>query len=284
MVRMVLGIEYDGSDFFGWQWQKNGRSVQLELEKALSAVANEPISVQCAGRTDSGVHALEQVVHFDTHAERDLRAWVMGVNCNLPPDVRVLWAKVAVDGFNARYSAIARFYRYIILNRPMKSALLRSQVTWCYSPLDAEKMHEAAQHLIGSHDFSTFRAQACQSKSPCRIMHFIDVSREQDRVIIDISANAFLHHMVRNIAGVLMTIGMGKQPVEWTRELLEIKKRACGGVTAPPFGLYLGGVYYPDVYGIEKHPIFSRLPDNCSRFEHGKPALAESGCGEVQAG
>ena len=267
MPRIVLGIEYDGSAFFGWQHQTGRRTVQDELEKALSKVANEPVTVICAGRTDAGVHAFEQVVHFDTRAERAQHAWLMGGNSNLPADVRIIWAKAAVGDFHARYSAIARFYRYIILNRSMKSALLRQQATWCYYPLDEAKMHQAAQYLIGDHDFSSFRAQGCQSKSPRRMMHFIDVYREQDKVIIDISANAFVHHMVRNIAGVLMDIGMGKQPVDWPLQLLEIKDRDQGGVTAPPDGLYLGGVYYPEHYGIGRHPVFDKLPANARRFD-----------------
>ncbi|PKM12961.1 MAG: tRNA pseudouridine(38-40) synthase TruA [Gammaproteobacteria bacterium HGW-Gammaproteobacteria-3] len=267
MARIVLGIEYDGSAFCGWQWQPQRRSVQAELEQALSKVADAPVTVICAGRTDAGVHAFEQVVHFDTNAERTPHAWLMGGNTHLSDDVRIIWVKPAVADFHARYSAIARFYRYIILNRPMKSALRRQQVTWCYNPLDAEKMHQAAQYLIGDHDFTSFRAQGCQSKSPCRIMHFIDVYRQRDQVIIDISANAFLHHMVRNIAGVLMAIGMGRQSVEWPRQLLDIRAREQGGVTAPPFGLYLGGVCYPERYGIVRHPVFDKLPADARRFD-----------------
>ncbi|MGZ5076132.1 MAG: tRNA pseudouridine(38-40) synthase TruA [Methylobacter sp.] len=267
MTRIVLGVEYDGSGFSGWQWQSNQRSVQQALEQALSKVANHPVIVQCAGRTDAGVHALEQVVHFDAKIERKLDSWLLGGNSNLPDDVRITWVKPAVDDFHARYSAIARFYRYVILNRPIKSALLRNQATWRPRPLDADKMHRAAQYLIGNHDFSSYRAQGCQSKSPCREMYFIDVYREGDKVIIDISANAFLHHMVRNIAGVLMDIGAGKQPVDWTRELLEVKSRKLGGVTAPPDGLYLGAVYYPEHYGIAKHPVFDKLPANAKRHD-----------------
>jgi tRNA pseudouridine38-40 synthase len=267
MPRIVLGIEYDGSDYCGWQWQTNRRSVQVVLEQALSKVANQPVTVICAGRTDAGVHALEQVVHCDVQAERELHAWMLGGNSNLPDDVRIVWVKHAVGDFHARYSAIARFYRYIILNRPVKSALLRRQVTWCYPHLDAGKMHQAAQYLLGNHDFSTFRAQGCQSKSPVRMMYFSDVYREGDRVILDISANAFLHHMVRNIAGVLMAIGMGKQPVDWTQQLLAVKSRELGGVTAPPDGLYLGGVYYPEHYAIARHPLFDKLPADARRFD-----------------
>lgn len=265
--RIVLGIEYDGSGFSGWQWQKQQRSVQQTLETALSNVANHPVSVQCAGRTDTGVHALEQVVHFDTRAERDFHAWLRGGNSSLPDDVRITWVKQAIGDFHARYSAIARYYRYIILNRPIKSALLRNQVTMCHLPLDADKMQMAAQYLIGKHDFSSFRAQACQSKSPCRAMYFIDVYREDDKVIIDVCANAFLHHMVRNIAGVLIEIGAGKRPVNWTEHLLDVKCRKQGGITAPPDGLYLGAVFYPECYQIAKHPLFNKLPADVKRFD-----------------
>lgn len=268
MSRIVLGIEYDGGLFSGWQCQKAKRTVQNEVEKALSKVADQTISVRCTGRTDAGVHALEQIIHFDTEIKRELKSWVMGGNINLPDDVRIIWAKPAIEDFHARYSAIARFYRYIILNRKMKSALQRNQVTWCYESLDEVKMHQAAQSLLGQHDFSSFRAKGCQSVSPNRLMHFINVYREGENVIIDISANAFLHHMVRNIAGVLMAIGKGEKPVGWTEELLEIKDRQQAGVTAPPYGLYLGGVYYPEKYGINKNPVFDLLPTDAARFEY----------------
>lgn len=267
MNRIVLGIEYDGSAYSGWQWQVEHRSVQAELEAALTKVANRPVSVICAGRTDAGVHALEQVVHFDTEVERELHAWRMGGNTNLPEDIRITWAKLAVGDFHARYSAIARFYRYVIYNRPVASALLRKQVTRCYESLDEKLMHQAAQHLIGSHDFSSFRAQGCQSKSPQRMMHFIEVYRDGNRVIMDICANAFVHHMVRNIAGVLMAVGTGKQNVDWPRFLLKAKDRKQGGVTASPYGLYLGGICYPERYGIDRDPIFARLPADTQRYD-----------------
>ncbi|MGR8935377.1 MAG: tRNA pseudouridine(38-40) synthase TruA [Gammaproteobacteria bacterium] len=267
MQRLIVGIEYDGSRFAGWQWQTGRRTVQAALEEALSKIANETVNVVCAGRTDAGVHALEQVAHFDTAARRDLRAWVMGGNTQLPDEVRILWAQEAVGDFHARYSAIARWYRYVILNRGMKSALTPKQTTWCYYPLDADKMHEAAQYLIGDHDFSSFRAQGCQSKSPRRYMHFIDVYRDGDKVVIDLAANAFVHHMVRNIAGVLMEIGIGNRPADWTLELLHVKDRTQGGITAPPDGLYLGGVYYPEQYGIAPHPLFAKLPADARRHD-----------------
>ncbi len=268
MSRIVLGIEYDGSHFSGWQFQSDRRTVQDQLEQALSRIAGQKIRVHCAGRTDAGVHAFEQVVHFDTDVNRTHYSWLMGGNTNLPEDIRIIWIKDAVDDFHARYSAVARYYRYVILNRNMKSALLRTQVTWCYEPLDESKMHDAAQSLVGQHDFSSFRAQGCQSKSPCRLMYFIHVFRQQEQVIIELSANAFVHHMVRNIAGVLMQIGSGKQPVSWADELLQIKDRAQGGITAPSSGLYLGGVLYPEQYGINRHPVFDRLPADVQRFKY----------------
>lgn len=267
MARVVLGIEYDGRGFAGWQWQPYQRSVQQELERALSEVADHAVTVHCAGRTDAGVHALEQVVHFDTDAERSLRSWVMGGNSKLPDDITITWAKPAVADFHARYSAIARFYRYVILNRPVRSALMHGQTTWCHNPLDAEKMHQAAQYLVGTHDFSSFRAQSCQSNSPFRDMYFVDVYRDGDKVIMDISANAFLHHMVRNIAGVLMEIGSGKRPVSWTQQLLEVKSRKSAGMTAPPDGLYLAAVFYPEHYGMDKHPVFNKLPPDAKRYD-----------------
>ncbi len=267
MQRIALGIEYDGSAYAGWQWQTGKATVQSALEAALSKIANQPVTVHCAGRTDAGVHAFEQVVHFDTDLPRPLQAWLLGGNSHLPDDIRITFAsKVAAD-FHARYSAIARCYRYVILNRPMKSALLRTQATWCYPPLDADRMQQAAQHLLGEHDFSSFRAHSCQSKSPKRLMYFIDVYRQQDKVIIDICANAFLHHMVRNIVGTLMEIGAGKQPVDWTLALLALKDRNRAAMTAPAHGLHLLAVYYPPHYGLDAHPLFARLPADAARFD-----------------
>ena len=266
MPRLVVGLEYDGSGFSGWQWQPNKRSIQSELEQALSKVADQPVSVVCAGRTDAGVHALEQVAHFDVNVERPDHAWLLGGNSNLPDAIRILWVKPALADFHARYSAIARLYRYVILNRPVKSALQHKKVTWCYPPLDADIMHRAAQHLVGDHDFTSFRAQGCQSLSPFRIVHFIDVYRDDDKVIVNICANAFLHHMVRNIVGVLIDIGAGKRPEHWTQTLLAEKNRELGGVTAPPDGLYLEAIYYPVTYGIAKHVAFNKLPNETKRF------------------
>lgn len=265
-MRIALGIEYDGSAFAGWQWQPEKRTIQAAVETALGRVANAPVRVICAGRTDAGVHATEQVVHFDTEICRKPYSWLMGANTALPEDVRVLWVREVAEGFHARYSAIARFYRYVILNRPMKSALRRRQVTWHYAPLDIEPMRQGAALLIGEHDFSSFRAQDCQSKSPNRFLHFIHVSREEDKVIIDLCANAFLHHMVRNIAGVLIDIGAGKHPPEWAGEVLAARSRKAGGVTAPADGLYFAGICYPERFGIARHPIFQHLPKDAARY------------------
>ncbi len=267
MTRIALGVEYDGSGYCGWQWQPGRASIQSEVQKSLTKVANRPVEIVCAGRTDAGVHAMEQVVHFDVNVDRTQGAWLLGGNSNLPGNIRILWVKSVSNDFHARSSAIARLYRYVIFNRPVKSALMQNRVTWCYELLDAKIMHEAAQSLLGHHDFSSFRAQGCQSKSPFRTIHFVDVSRDGDKVYIDICANAFLHHMVRNIAGVLMEIGIGKRLPQWTEELLGVKNRVCGGVTAAPYGLYLKAVYYPPQFGISKHPEFNKLPENIKRFD-----------------
>lgn len=265
--RIALGIEYDGTAYAGWQWQQNAASVQAVLQHALSRVADQPITVHCAGRTDTGVHALGQVVHFDSPVERSERGWLMGGNSYLPDDVRIVWAKPVNSEFHARTSAVARWYRYSILNRKVASALQRKQSTWCYEPLNAEAMHQAAQALLGEQDFSAYRAATCQSVSPKRFMHFIDVTRQGEQVVIDICANAFLHHMVRNIVGTLMEIGMQRQTVAWAGQLLAGKDRNLAARTAPAHGLYLAGVYYPEAFGIECHPIFSKLVPGVGRFD-----------------
>ncbi len=246
MIRVALGIEYDGSHFNGWQTQLGVRTVQETLEKALSKVADQPISVICAGRTDSGVHGLEQVVHFDTTANRLPRSWIFGTNCYLPNDVNVLWATPIDPSFHARFSAIQRHYRYIILNRPVRSAVHAKRMTWFYTPLEIIRMQEAAQFLIGEHDFSSFRAEACQAKSPIRTITRLEISKYEKQVWIEVSANAFLQHMVRNISGVLMTIGTGKEHPIWAKQVLESRNRTKGGITAPPDGLYLQSVDYKD--------------------------------------
>jgi len=245
-MRIALGIEYDGSDFAGWQLQEGAvHTVQGSVERALSIVADHPVRVICAGRTDAGVHATAQVVHFDTLAERGMRSWVYGANANLPKSVSVQWARPVSDEFHARFSAMRRRYRYVILNREVRPTFLAWRVAWEYRPLNETLMRVAAQSLVGEHDFSAYRAVACQAKSPVRELYELTVRRDHALVILDLEANAFLHHMVRNIAGVLMDIGAGKQSPAWAGEILGSRDRTLGGVTAPPHGLYLTGVGYP---------------------------------------
>lgn len=249
-MRIALIVEYDGSQYHGWQAQQGLHTVQGTLEAALSRIADEDIKVICAGRTDTGVHATNQVVHFDTDKERTVRAWIYGANSLLPKDICVRWGKEMPDTFHARYAGLSRRYRYIIHNTPIRSALLRSNMTWQYRQLDHRLMHKAAQALIGEHDFTSFRSVECQSKTPIRAVFSISVQRKLDFVSIDICANAFLHHMVRNIAGVLMAVGSARHPVEWVQEVLEAKDRKRGAETAPPYGLYLVSVAYPEEFGM----------------------------------
>jgi len=259
-MRIALGVEYDGSAFHGWQAQQQGvRTVQTSLEAALSKVADHPLRVVCAGRTDTGVHGLGQVVHFDTEARRSERNWLLGSNVNLPDDVSVTWAREVSPEFSARFSAVSRRYRYFILNRTSRSAVLAGRVTWTHRPLDADRMQQAAQALVGEHDFSSYRALGCQAKSPVRTLHSLEVQRHGEFVVLSLHANAFLHHMVRNIAGVLMAIGRGDQPVEWSAEVLQLRDRTLGGVTAPPHGLYFEQVEYPSEFAIPE-PSRSGFP------------------------
>lgn len=251
-MKIALGIEYDGSAYFGWQRQQNVPSVQQHLEQALSKIANEPITVFCAGRTDAGVHATGQVVHFETNVFRDQVAWTMGVNANLPKNIAVRWATEVEDEFHARFSALARRYRYIIYNHKYRPAILGAGLSHYHMPLDAEKMHRAAQFLLGENDFSAFRAAQCQSKSPWRNVHHIQVSRSHAYIIIDIKANAFVHHMVRNIVGSLLEVGYGNQPEEWMAVLLASKDRTQAAATAKAEGLYLVEVDYPEAYRLPK--------------------------------
>lgn len=244
-MRIALGIEYDGSRFCGWQSQPGTRTVQGEVEQAVSRVANHPLQVVCAGRTDTGVHALGQVIHFDSDAPRTLRSWILGCNSNLPRDVNVVWAQEVPDEFHARFGALSRSYRYIILNRMMRSALLDQRVCVRYGDLSLAAMQQAACHLVGEHDFTSFRALACQAKHPVRTIHSLTVEQHHNHFIIDVRANAFLHHMVRNIAGVLLAVGSGERDPDWVGELLALRDRSAGGVTAPPQGLYLVNVEYP---------------------------------------
>jgi tRNA pseudouridine38-40 synthase len=249
-MRIALVLEYDGSRYHGWQAQTGLHTVQESVEHALSKVADCPISVVCAGRTDTGVHATNQVIHFDCDKSRSIRAWIHGVNSYLPKDVCVKWGKELSEDFHARYSATARRYRYIIYNAAIRPALLRSNVTWQYRQLDHRMMHQAGSVLLGEKDFTSFRSVECQSNTPMRNVHNLEVSRMNDLVVIDITANAFLHHMVRNIAGVLIAVGSGKFPVSWVDEVLKAKDRKLGAETAPAYGLYLVQVVYPKEFSI----------------------------------
>lgn len=244
-MRYALGIEYDGGDFQGWQRHGNGPTVQAAVEAALAFVADRPITVVCSGRTDAGVHAACQVVHFDTEVQRDRRAWVLGANTRLPAAVRILWCLPVPDDFHARYSARARCYRYRILNRNIPPAMQRQYLSWERLPLDAPAMHRSAQALVGEHDFSAFRTVQCQAKHPVRSVHWINATREGEQVVVDVQANAFLHHMVRNIVGTLVPVGRGEQPEAWPGELLAGRERKVAGPTAPAGGLVFVGARYP---------------------------------------
>lgn len=247
-VRIAMGVEYDGQAFHGWQIQDAVRTVQQEVERAVSRVANHPVRAHCAGRTDAGVHAEEQVIHVDTVSRRSDRSWVLGSNVNLPSDVAVTWAKPVDSTFHARFSAVARHYRYVIQCRATRSALQRDRAVWVHQTLDLASMQRAAQDLVGEHDFSSFRALGCQAKSPIRRVQYCTLNRRGDLMDLRIAADGFLHHMVRNVAGVLLAIGRHEAPVSWVRDLLDIRDRTRGGVTAPPQGLYFVRADYPEHY------------------------------------
>lgn len=254
-MRIALGIEYDGRPFSGWQLQRHDQhTVQAVVEAALSQVADHPVRVVCAGRTDTGVHAIGQVVHFDTEARRESRNWILGANVHLPPEVAVTWAQLVEADFHARFSAQSRQYRYLILNRPTRSSLLAGRATWIRKPLDVESMHVAGQALVGRHDFSSYRAMGCQAKSPTRTLHSLQVGRDGDLVFLRVHADGFLHHMIRNIAGVLLAIGSGERPPGWAGEVLALRDRTQGGVTAAPDGLYFERVWYPEHFAIPEPP------------------------------
>ena len=243
-MRIAIGVEYDGLPYCGWQSQAEGGTVQDTLQRALSQIAGETISIIAAGRTDTGVHALEQVVHFDTRAERPLTAWVRGVNALLPDSIAVRWAHPVPDEFHARFSAHGRSYRYLLINRPVRSAIHAGKAGWFHLPLDVAAMQDAAQCLLGEHDFSAFRASECQAKSPIKHLRQLEIRREGEMLIFDLSADAFLHHMVRNIVGCLVYIGKGKHPSEWLAEILGGRERRFAAPTFAPDGLYLRRVQY----------------------------------------
>lgn len=248
MARIALGLEYDGTGFVGWQVQRTGRSIQDTIAQAVSVVANETVSILGAGRTDAGVHAAYQVAHFDTSAVRTKREWILGINSKLPDDIVVNWAKEVDDEFDARRSALLRRYRYLIMERETRSALLRHRTWWLRKKLDNNSMVFAASRLLGEHDFSAFRASSCQSYSPIRRLVSVEINRVGDLLHLEFTANAFLQHMVRNLVGVLAEIGSGKASPNWAEEVLNSRDRTKGGVTAPPQGLSLIGVTYPDRY------------------------------------
>jgi len=249
-MKYAACIEYDGTAYFGWQRLTHGSSVQGEVEKSLSKVANHKVELTCAGRTDSGVHGIGQIVHFESDAIRDQKAWQMGCNTNLPDDISMRWIQPVTDDFHARFSAKSRRYRYIILNQITRPAIIYNKVTWFKEDLDADLMHQAAQLLLGENDFSSFRASGCQAKHARRELQEITVSRDGQYVYVDIVANAFLHHMVRNIVGSLFEVGKQARAVEWFSELLEVKDRNQAGITAPACGLYFVSVEYPLEFGL----------------------------------
>jgi len=249
-MKIALGIEYNGCNFYGWQRQSITPTIQESIETALSKIADEFIRVHCAGRTDTGVHAIQQVIHFETSSKRDTHAWVIGTNSILPKGISVTWALNCDDDFHARFSAEQRTYQYLILNRQARPAIFNGLVSWESRPLDFGKMQQASSCFIGQHDFTSYRAVACQANSPIRTIHNLKLDRLEDWIVITLTANAFLHHMVRNIAGVLMAIGVGKKEVNWAAEVLAAKDRTSGGITASPDGLYLVNIQYPERFSI----------------------------------
>jgi len=256
-VKVALGVEYDGTQFSGWQVQPQQRTVQGCLEKAISIVANHPIATTAAGRTDSGVHAIQQIVHFETNADRAERNWILGINANLPHDINITWARSVAEDFSARFSAVRRSYRYLIFNRVGRSAIHHDRMWWVFRHLDETKMQEAANLLVGHHDFSAFRAQECQAKSAVKTLEKIQVTRHHNCIAIDVIGKSFLHHMVRNIVGVLVPIGEGKKPVSWAQSVLESCDRSQGGITSPPQGLFFINAEYPEQYQL---PTVSAFP------------------------
>lgn len=255
LQRLAMGVQYDGTAFHGWQFQRQAPhlpTIQGALEAALSHIANEPITSICAGRTDSGVHALAQVIHFDTTAHRTAYDWMAGVNAKLPPAIAVQWVKPVSIDFHARFSARARSYRYIIYQNRARQALMRQCATWVKTPLDVPAMQQAAQLLIGTHDFSALRSSHCQANNAIRQVSLSSISAQGPWLIYEVSANAFLHHMVRNIVGTLLVVGRREQPPAWVSKVLASRDRCQAGVTAPPQGLCLRDVCYPSSFALPK--------------------------------
>jgi len=263
MSRIAVGIEYDGNDFAGWQQQAHALSIQQAVQEALAKVCDHPVEVTAAGRTDAGVHARGQVVHFECLTDRSERALVLGANSNLPPAIALRWARHVPDHFHARYSALARTYRYCILNRGSRPALAAGRVAFVHRPLDVEPMREAARHLIGYHDFSAFRAAECQARSPMRELTELKVARQGEFVLLEVTANAFLHHMVRNIAGLLIHIGYGEAAPSHAAEVLAARDRRIAPATAQASGLYFWRVHYPPVFGLPDDSDMMTGPAGC---------------------
>jgi len=249
-MRIALGIEYDGRPFCGWQSQPSRCGIQDALESAIGAVAGEAITLNAAGRTDQGVHASNQVAHFETRATRPLSAWVRGVNAQLPDAIAIRWAREVPDEFHARFSARLRTYHYLLLNRPERPALLAGRVGWCHRPLDVEAMRAAAQLLVGEHDFSSFRSSECQAKSPVKTMSRVSIDADGALLALTFAASAFLHHMVRNIVGALVMVGKGAHAPPWVGDLLALRDRTHGPATFMPDGLYLSGIAYDQRFGL----------------------------------
>ncbi len=249
-MRIALGVEYDGRGYYGWQSQPDLPNVQDALQSALSQIAGASIVIHAAGRTDTGVHALEQVVHFDTTADRPLSAWVRGANALLPKDIAVLWAHAVPAEFHARFSAQARSYQYVLINRPSRLGVHHGKAGWFHLPLDVRAMRQAAHHLLGQHDFSAFRASECQAKSPVKTLTRFDIHQQGDTILFELTADAFLHHMVRNILGCLVYVGKGKHPPGWMLEVLEGRDRKLAAPTFAPDGLYLRHVTYDAKWGL----------------------------------
>lgn len=255
-MRFALGIDYEGTHYRGWQTQQEGvPSIQSTIEDVLSRIADHPVTIHAAGRTDAGVHASGMVAHFDTHAIRGHKSWLLGSNTWLPKDIALRWIHPVSEDFHARFKAVARRYRYIIFNSGQRSSQLAGKVTWHYHPLNFDRMKIAASYLVGQHNFNSFRAVGCQSRNPNRHVHFLHLTKRGSFIILDIQADGFLHHMVRNIAGVLMAIGEGKAEPEWVQELLRVQDRTQGGVTASGSGLYFVDALYPPEFELPKEPL-----------------------------
>jgi len=265
--RIVLGVQYDGANWCGWQTQPDGRTVQDRMEAALKSFTQQDVDTICAGRTDTGVHALEQIVHFDTPLDRDISSWVRGVNTFLPPSIAVRWAKEVltdngtgtVTDFHARFSATARQYQYLLYNHQVRSPMLAERAGWVFRPLSLERMQEAAAHLLGEHDFSAFRAAQCQAKSPVKTMSLLTIEQRGDMFLFTLKANAFLHHMVRNILGSLIAVGIGNQPPEWIKTVLEGRDRTFAAPTFMPDGLYLAKIDYDPKWELPQAPLVNPL-------------------------